>query len=363
SCGPAGQRPRESSGRIPTALRIMTPPPPSQPTAGRAARPSPFLSLQRALHHGEQTGVVELPDVGRFLMVAAQLALVLLAIHAFRLEESFGFVRILPLLFVGFVINAVLPIALRRSFFVLLSLAAILTVFGAEYGTGLILLWLGLIALCHPPIPFAARVALLVAAGALLAGMRTGWIPTPFGRMPLLPVMVLPILGSMFMFRLVVYLYDLRHETQPAPLAARLGYFFLLPDVCFPLCPAVDYRPYLRTYYDRPAVQIHEKGLRWIFRGMLHLLLYRVVYLFFVPTQAEVQTLGGVVQAMLTTYLLYLRISGQFHLIVGILCLFGFNLPETHHLYFLASSFNDYWRRINIYWKDFMMKIFYYPSL
>jgi len=36
-------------------------------------------------------------------------------------------------------------------------------------------------------------------------------------------------------------------------------------------------------------------------------------------------------------------------------------LPETHHRYFLAASFTDVWRRINIYWKDFMMKIAYYP--
>jgi hypothetical protein len=43
------------------------------------------------------------------------------------------------------------------------------------------------------------------------------------------------------------------------------------------------------------------------------------------------------------------------------LLLFGFNLPETHHLYYLASTFTDFWRRINIYWKDFVMKIFYYP--
>ena len=26
------------------------------------------------------------------------------------------------------------------------------------------------------------------------------------------------------------------------------------------------------------------------------------------------------------------------------------------------SSFTDFWRRINIYWKDFMMKVFYYPA-
>jgi hypothetical protein len=60
-------------------------------------------------------------------------------------------------------------------------------------------------------------------------------------------------------------------------------------------------------------------------------------------------------------YLLYLRISGTFHLIVGLLHMFGFNLPETHHLYLLASSFTDFWRRINIYWKDFVMKLFFYP--
>jgi len=41
--------------------------------------------------------------------------------------------------------------------------------------------------------------------------------------------------------------------------------------------------------------------------------------------------------------------------------MFGFNLPETHHLYYLATSFTDVWRRINIYWKDFVMKLFFYP--
>jgi dTDP-4-amino-4,6-dideoxygalactose transaminase len=45
-----------------------------------------------------------------------------------------------------------------------------------------------------------------------------------------------------------------------------------------------------------------------------------------------------------------------------LLHMFSFNLPETHHLYLLASSFTDFWRRINIYWKDFVMKLFFYPT-
>ena len=41
--------------------------------------------------------------------------------------------------------------------------------------------------------------------------------------------------------------------------------------------------------------------------------------------------------------------------------LFGFQLPETHHHYLLATGFTDYWRRINIYWKDFMVRLFFNP--
>jgi hypothetical protein len=75
----------------------------------------------------------------------------------------------------------------------------------------------------------------------------------------------------------------------------------------------------------------------------------------------DVSSTPELVLFLISNFALYLRISGQFHLIIGILHLFGFNLPETHHLYFMASSFTDLWRRINIYWTGFMMKIFYYP--
>jgi len=62
-----------------------------------------------------------------------------------------------------------------------------------------------------------------------------------------------------------------------------------------------------------------------------------------------------------TSYALYLHVSGHFHIITGVFRLFGFGLPRTHDNYFLASSFTDIWRRINIYWKDFMVKVFFLP--
>jgi hypothetical protein len=42
--------------------------------------------------------------------------------------------------------------------------------------------------------------------------------------------------------------------------------------------------------------------------------------------------------------------------------LFGYDLPETNRKYLLSRSISDLWRRINIYWKDFMVKICYLPA-
>ena len=98
-----------------------------------------------------------------------------------------------------------------------------------------------------------------------------------------------------------------------------------------------------------------------MYRGAVHLVLYRFVYHFLVVDGSDVEGLGGVLHFNLSAFLLYLQVSGQFHIIIGMVLLFGFNLPETHHRYFFASSFTDFWRRIRTDWKDFMMKIFYYP--
>lgn len=295
------------------------------------------------------------------LLVTAQLGLVLLVLHTYQIEQTFGLLELTPLLFGGFIAHALLPLRYRLPFFLALSMGAIALVLGALQGAGLIALGLGLIGLCHLPVAFRLRVALVVVAGAILVAVRAGWVE--MAHWSGLRSLVLPVLAAMFMFRLIIYLYDLRHEKEPASLWERLAYFFMLPNVCFLLFPVVDYQTFRRTYFDADAAAIYQKGVLWMYRGVVHLLLYRLVYHHFIPDPAEVVSLGGVVQSILTTYLLYLRISGQFHLIIGIMCLFGFNLPETHHLYFLASSFTDFWRRINIYWKDFMMKIFYYPVL
>ena len=290
-----------------------------------------------------------------FLSVLVQLALLTLVFRQFQIENA-GFLRLWLLTVAGFAIHAFLPLRYRLPFFLGLSLAGILLVLGVFHGVTLIVLGLLLIAICHLPLSFAARVALLLFVVAVLAAQRAQWLPALWSEA------IWPILGSMFMFRLIVYLYDLRHDTAPVSPTRALSYFFMLPNVCFPLFPVVDYKTFRRNYFDDDAYRIYQVGIDWMVRGIVHLILYRIVYYYFSLSPAEVHGPGDLAQYLVSNFLLYLRVSGTFHLIVGMLYLFGFRLPDTHHRYLLASSFTDFWRRINIYWKDFMLKVFYYPA-
>jgi hypothetical protein len=313
-----------------------------------------------------------------FFAIVAQFALIVMLVDYWQLESQL-LSRLMWLAFVGFIIHHLLPQRFRLPFFAILSLLAVITsvghlgpnvwmgwLTGKTTTTGflyhlfpgltLIGIGLGLIGLCHLPIRFGARVGLVAVVGAGLAFLRANsqWFPDVTEMWVLL--------GSMFMFRLMAYLYDLKHRTAPFSLSRAISYFFLLPNVCFPLFPVVDYKTFCSTYYNEDWPRVYLTGLKWMFRGVIQLLLYRVIYQFAPLDVYKLSSALDVAACMLGMYLLYLRISGTFHLIVGLLHMFGFNLPETHHLYYLASSFTDVWRRINIYWKDFVMKLFFYPT-
>jgi len=299
---------------------------------------------------------VGIVSIQGLLIISAQLALLLLLFRQFQIESA-AFLRLAILAFGGFVIHALLPLRLRLPFFTTLSLAGIGIVLGFVNGAWLVGIGLVLIGICHIPTSFKIRATLLLLAGGILMLQRARLIPFPWSEA------IWPILGSMFMFRLIVYFYDLRHDKTSGTFWQSLSYFFMLPNACFPLYPVIDYKVFRRNYYDDDAYRIYQVGVDWMVRGVVHLILYRLVYYHFTLAPFEIMTPAALSQYLVSNFLLYLRVSGLFHLIIGMLYLFGFRMPETHNRYLLASSFTDFWRRINIYWKDFMQKVFYYPAI
>jgi hypothetical protein len=294
--------------------------------------------------------------ISKFLIIAVQLGLLVLVVRQFHLENQALYENLMLLTFYGFLVHYFLPSSYRLPFFLLLSLAAIVGILGFVNGVWLVGIGLVLIAICHLPVSYAVRLAILIVTGISLVVLRVGWIHASW-----LDV-IWPVLGSMFMFRLIIYMYDLKHGKAKPTLVSTLSYFFLLPNVVFPFFPVVDYSTFRRTYYDDEQHRIYQKGLQWMLLGVIHLIVYRFVNYYLMISPEEVTSTTGLIRYLIANFALYIRISGLFHLIVGLLHLFGFNLPVTNYLYFLSTSFTDLWRRINIYWKDFMMKVFYYPT-
>lgn len=302
----------------------------------------------------EVPGIFSLSYLLRFGAVIFQVLLVALMFKAVRLESE-AFRQVLLIVAAAFPVHHLLAMRLRLPFFVAISVGTIIFVLGVSSAVWLIGIGLVLIALCHVPASMNVRLGLVTATAIALAILRAGWVPSPW------PSTIWPLLGAMFMFRLIIYLYDLVHKTAPFSVCRSLAYFFMVPNICFPLFPVVDYQTFCRTYYNEEPFKIYQTGVKWMIRGGIQLILYRFIYKFMIVGPAEIQGASGFFQHMVCTYLLYLQVSGMFHTIVGLLHLFGFNLPEGNHHYVLASSFTDFWRRINIYWKDFMMKVFFYP--
>jgi hypothetical protein len=215
-------------------------------------------------------------DFGKFTLIALQLALLLLVIRQFQIQSG-AFLRISIIAFGGFAIHYFLPMRWRMPLFALLSLAAIGVVFGFTQTFWLVGFGLVLIGICHLPLALPSRLGLLVGVGLMLAMFRVELITGPWSRA------IWPILGAMFMFRLIVYLYDMHHGRRMASISATIGYFFMVPNVCFPLFPVVDSNEYRRTYYDTERHQIYQSGVDWMVRGIIHLILYRYIYYYVTP--------------------------------------------------------------------------------
>jgi alginate O-acetyltransferase complex protein AlgI len=293
-------------------------------------------------------------DYVHFLPVLGHLAMMLALYRVYNVEGR-GFLTLAAIAAVALPIHYMLPFRWKKPFFVAISILGMGWIFGTYTALAVLAASAVLIGVCYLRVRWEVRAGLVAAIPVGFAVLR------PESMSASLPNNVWPLLGTMFMFRMIVYLYELKHAKAPESLVDTLGYFFLLPNYAFLHFPVVDYRTQQRCYFSKDVHETQRAGLQMMFRGAVHLLLYRLVYHELLISADEVHNLASLAGYLTCNYLLYLRVSGQFHTACGMLHLFGFHLPETHRNYLLATGFTDYWRRINIYWKDFMVRVVFNP--
>jgi hypothetical protein len=288
-------------------------------------------------------------------MLALPLALLLVVFKLYKLEQP-AFFTLACLVFAGFAISYWLPFKYKENFVILLSLAGAYVLLSPLIASLVIAVGFGLFAIIRTNIAFRWRALAILGILGVAMYFRGASTYSPLEGF-------WPVLGAIFMFRMIVYMYDVKYNKIPLRIKDYLSYFFLLPNYYFLLFPVVDYQTFRKSYFKRDIHTVAQQGVWWIFRGTTHLLLYRVVYQWqgsFSPPAYPIAV--SVITKSVFAFMLYLRVSGQFHIIAGMLCLFGYDVPETNRKYFLARGINDLWRRINIYWKDFMVKIVYFPA-
>lgn len=136
----------------------------------------------------------------------------------------------------------------------------------------------------------------------------------------------------------------------------------MLPNWALENFPVVDYHTQRLSFLQRDIHAVAQEGIRRMARGAVELAIFQWVKVALEERPAEhVKSLSALLVHLVLFYLTYLWISGTFHVIVGILHLFGYDLPETNRRYGLATSPLDFWRRINIYYKEFLVKLVYMP--
>ncbi len=146
-------------------------------------------------------------NVRAFLRTFVHLLLLFAVFKVYRIEERAfqgrAFQTLVLLALLALPVHYLAPYRFKKPLFVAISVIGLFWVFGSQVALVVLGLAALLIGICFLPIPWIARVLIAAALAAAIAWGRAA--STQF----LVPGNVWPIIASMFMFRLVVFLYEL----------------------------------------------------------------------------------------------------------------------------------------------------------
>jgi hypothetical protein len=287
--------------------------------------------------------------------LAFVLALVTVVIRVFRIEYLGSFDTYFPFVAGAVFLHNLTPFKLRKYLFSSWTLIILSLTAGIIFSLAAFAIILLAVAITFIP----QKTARNSTAAVLFAGMIAARII--FRNHGALNTMI-ALAGIFIMLRFIFLLYEISFiKTKPSFLE-RVNYLFMLPNIFFPLFPIVDPLVFFKQK-ESDTNEAIALGKMWLVRGILHLLFYRFIYLYVSPSIYELHSWRDLLIFVLSGYSLILRLSGIFYLSGGIIALMGYKLPPLFENYFLVRNFRDLWRRINLYWRHFMWRVFYYPML
>lgn len=301
--------------------------------------------------NGETSLITKL---GFFVPAIAAFAVLTAALIRLEFESGSPLADVLPVIVSVFAINYWLPSRLSLITMIIGAIASC-GLFLGPYNTGaLILLLAAYTSLFYlfRQTKWRIAFALLITGGLMF--LRLGLMHLPF-----VPLAV-PVAGSMIMFRFILMIYEHHYKHVESTWLQKFAYLLLLPSLAFPLYPIVDYKNYISNHRPKDH-QLIRTGLTRICAGLVFMMIYRILYLYILPSYVEVHDALSAGTYMTGSYLYVINILGILWTGIGYLTILGYDMPPVFNNMFLIDSFRDIWRRINTFWRDFAVKLIYYP--
>lgn len=171
--------------------------------------------------------------------------------------------------------------------------------------------------------------------------------------------LVIPFAASILIFKVILLLYETKYNSLHTNHWLNLAYLFSFNHLFFLLGPVVDYKIFVRSFQAANPRENTNRALWFLYSGVFLFVLHRISLAVFATD--SVTNLNTLIPFLVGNYLVVLKIVATLTFSVGCVTLFGFQLPNPFGLFLFADSFKSYWRKVNVYWREFMMKLVYYP--
>ncbi|MGZ3882982.1 MAG: hypothetical protein ACXVP0_15360 [Bacteroidia bacterium] len=312
------------------------------------------MSLKDLPRIGSSEEKISFLSVAASLLYTAGLFLVFFIMERFNLDYCSNILDLKWVTLAGFTVYVNVPSRYKLPAFSLIFMVCIYTVFTVVPATILFLILLSFFLIIQSQLKWGLKLLIVALMMLFLLAVRANVLFMP--RVAL----VVPFALAIVMFRGILLMYEVKYNPPSANSWFHLGYFFIFPNLAFLFFPIVDNKFFVKSFLNRPYREIYKRGLFYLLFGMFQITVYKVIHDHFLVQHTE-HTIWSLLRFTFVNYFMILKITGILTIAFGFLVIFGFNLPPLFGNFFLAPSFTDYWRRANIYWREFVIKIVYYP--
>lgn len=170
-----------------------------------------------------------------------------------------------------------------------------------------------------------------------------------------------PFLASILMFKVIIALYEFKYNNTVADKPASRSYFFSFQQLFFPVMPIVDHKHFLNGRDQKQVFFNQDKAVTQFVTGIFLFSIYKIVNQEFSPSVYNISNSADLMLYIISKSIILFKLVGVFIFSVGFFSMFDINLPSSFGFFPLASTFRDYWKDVNRFWRDFILKIIYYP--